>query len=101
MQLFGTAGRPLIEPRLAPLRDAVRAATAGPARIVGSAAAMLVAAWPAGEQRPAVVDAARAPVIDWVAHLGAAAAQALSLPTPLYLRAPDARPQAAAHLPRQ
>jgi hypothetical protein len=48
-----------------------------------------------------VVDAARAPIIDWVAHLGAAAAQALSLPKPLYLRAPDARPQDAAHLPRR
>jgi tRNA threonylcarbamoyl adenosine modification protein YeaZ len=101
MQLFGTAGRPLIEPRLAPLRDAVRAATAGPARLVGSGAAMLIAAWPASERRPAIVDPARAPVVDWVAHLGAAAAQALSLPTPLYLRAPDARPQDAAHLPRR
>jgi hypothetical protein len=40
-------------------------------------------------------------VIDWVAHLGAAAAQALALPKPLYLRAPDARPQDAAHLPRR
>lgn len=101
MQLFGTGGRPLTQPRLAPLRDAVRAATSGPARIVGSAAAMLAAAWPANEPRPAVIDAARAPVIDWVAHLGAAAAQALALPKPLYLRAPDARPQDAAHLPRR
>lgn len=101
MQLFGTGGRPLTQPRLAPLRDAVRAATSGPARIVGSAAAMLAAAWPANEPRPAVVDPARAPVIDWVAHLGAAAAQALSLPKPLYLRAPDAQPQDAAHLPRR
>ena len=100
MQLFGS-GRPLTQPRLAPLRDAVRAATSGPARIVGSAAAMLAAAWPANEPRSAVVDPARAPVIDWVAHLGAAAAQALSLPKPLYLRAPDAQPQDAAHLPRR
>jgi tRNA threonylcarbamoyladenosine biosynthesis protein TsaB len=101
MQLFGTGGRTLTQPRLAPLRDAVRAATSGPARIVGSAAAMLAAAWPANEPRPAVVDPARAPVIDWVAHLGAAAAQALALPKPLYLRSPDARPQDAAHLPRR
>lgn len=101
MQLFGTGGRPLTEPRLAPLRDAVRAASSGPARIVGSAAAMVASAWPANERRPPVVDAARAPVIDWVAHLGAAAAQALALPKPLYLRAPDAQPQDAAHLPRR
>jgi tRNA threonylcarbamoyladenosine biosynthesis protein TsaB len=101
MQLFGTGGRTLIQPRLASLRDAVRASTAGPARLVGSAAAMMAAAWPASEPRPAVIDGARAPVIDWVAHLGAAAAQAQSLPKPLYLRAPDAQPQDAAHLPRR
>ncbi len=101
MQLFGTGGRPLTQPRLAPLRDAVRAAASGPARIVGSAAEMVAAAWPASDRRPPVVDAARAPVIDWVAHLGAAAAQALALPKPLYLRAPDAQPQDAAHLPRR
>ena len=101
MQLFGTGGRPLIEPRLAPLGDAVRAATSGPARLVGSAADILAAAWPASEAQPAVVDAARAPAIDWVAHLGAAAAQGPAPPKPLYLRAPDAQPQNAAHLPRR
>ena len=101
MQLFGTNGRPLIQPRVASLRDAVRAATSGPARLVGSGAAMVAAAWPAKERQPAVVDAAKAPVIDWVAHLGAAAATTDSLPKPLYLRAPDAQPQDAAHLPRR
>jgi tRNA threonylcarbamoyladenosine biosynthesis protein TsaB len=101
MQLFGTGGRPLTQPRLASLRDAVRAAESGPARIVGSAAALVAAAWPTTDRPPPVVDPARAPVIDWVAHLGAAAAQALALPKPLYLRAPDAQPQDAAHLPRR
>ena len=101
MQLFGPAGRTLIQPRLATLREALRAATRGPARLVGSGAAMIAAEWPASERRPTVVDAARAPLIDWVAHLGAAATQALSLPKPLYLRAPDAQPQDAAHLPRR
>ena len=101
MQLFGNGGRTLIEPKIAGLRDAVRAAVTGPARVVGSAATLLVNAWPAGERRPTIVDTARAPVIDWVAHLGAAAAQALALPKPLYLRAPDAQPQDAAHLPRR
>jgi len=101
MQLFGSAGRSLISPRIAPVRDAVRVATRGPARLVGSGAAMIAAAWPSNEQRPSVVDAARAPRIDWVAQLGAAAAQALSLPKPLYLRAPDAQPQDGAQLPRR
>jgi len=101
MQMFGAAGRSLIQPRVANLRDAVRDAANARARLVGSAAAMMAAAWPASVQPPPVVDAARAPIIDWVAHLGAAAAQALSLPKPLYLRAPDAQPQDAAHLPRR
>ncbi|HEX4554203.1 MAG TPA: tRNA (adenosine(37)-N6)-threonylcarbamoyltransferase complex dimerization subunit type 1 TsaB [Xanthobacteraceae bacterium] len=101
MQMFGAAGRSLIQPRVASLRDAVRDAANARARLVGSAAAMMAAAWPASVQPPPVVDAARAPIIDWVAHLGAAAAQALSLPKPLYLRAPDAQPQDAAHLPRR
>jgi hypothetical protein len=61
----------------------------------------VLAAWPPNERRPTVVDPARAPMIDWVAHLGAAAMQALALPKPLYLRAPDAQPQDAAHLPRR
>jgi tRNA threonylcarbamoyladenosine biosynthesis protein TsaB len=101
MQMVGAGGRSLIQPRLASLREAVRDAANARARLVGSAAAMVAAAWPAGVQPPPVVDAARAPIIDWVAHLGAAAAQALSLPKPLYLRAPDAQPQDAAHLPRR
>jgi tRNA threonylcarbamoyladenosine biosynthesis protein TsaB len=101
MQLFGSAGRSLISPRVAPVRDAVRVATRGPARLVGSGAAMIAAAWPPNEQPPSLVDAARAPRIDWVAQLGAAAAQALSLPKPLYLRAPDAQPQDRAQLPRR
>jgi tRNA threonylcarbamoyl adenosine modification protein YeaZ len=101
MQMFGAAGRSLIQPRVASLREAVRDAANARARLVGSAAAMMAAAWPASVQPPPVADAARAPIIDWVAHLGAAAAQALSLPKPLYLRAPDAQPQDAAHLPRR
>jgi tRNA threonylcarbamoyladenosine biosynthesis protein TsaB len=101
MQMIGAGGRSLIQPRLASLRKAVRDAANARARLVGSAAAVMAAAWPAGVQPPPVVDAARAPIIDWVAHLGAAAAQALSLPKPLYLRAPDAQPQDAAHLPRR
>jgi tRNA threonylcarbamoyladenosine biosynthesis protein TsaB len=101
MQLFGPGGRTLIQPRIASLRDAIRAAATGPARLVGSAAAMIAAAWPANERRPAVIDPARAPIIDWVAHLGAAAPQATAPPKPLYLRAPDAQPQNAAHLPRR
>ncbi|HVY59876.1 MAG TPA: tRNA (adenosine(37)-N6)-threonylcarbamoyltransferase complex dimerization subunit type 1 TsaB [Xanthobacteraceae bacterium] len=101
MQLFGPGGRTLVAPRVAPVRDAVRAATSGPARLVGSAAQIIAAAWPSDEPPPPVVDAAGAPNIDWVAHLGAAAMESKHPPKPLYLRAPDAQPQESARLPRR
>jgi tRNA threonylcarbamoyl adenosine modification protein YeaZ len=100
MQVFG-AGGALGPPRIAGLQDAVRAAIPGPARIVGSAARMIAAAWPSDQPAPALVEAQAAPRIDWVARLGATATVGQALPKPLYLRAPDARPQDAAHLPRR
>ena len=101
LQVFGPGGRTLVAPRIAPLRDAVRAATTGPARIVGSAAQLLAAAWPTSEPPPLLVEQRGAPDIDWVARLGAAAAEGHGPPKPLYLRAPDAQPQDAARLPRR
>lgn len=101
IQLFGPGGRTIIHPRIATVREAVRAASAGPARIVGTGAELVAAAWPAGDSPPPLVDAARAPAIDWVAHLGAAALPTRALLKPLYLRAPDAKPQHAARLPRR
>jgi tRNA threonylcarbamoyladenosine biosynthesis protein TsaB len=59
-----------------------------------------MAAWPSDQPRPSLIDTARAPAIEWVAHLGAAAVETVP-PKPLYLRAPDAKPQDAARLARQ
>jgi tRNA threonylcarbamoyl adenosine modification protein YeaZ len=101
LQVLASAGRTLVGPHLASLDDAVRAATAAPARLVGSAAGLLAAAWPAGAASPVLVEAEEAPAIVWVARLGAAASHTDVAPTPLYLRAPDARPQDAARLPRR
>jgi len=101
MQVFGPGGRTLLAPRIAPLREAVRAATSGPARIVGSAAALVARSWPKGEPPPALVDQRAAPDIAWIARLGAAAADAEGPPKPLYLRPPDAQPQGAARLARR
>lgn len=101
LQLFGPGRRTLISPRLMAIDDAVRAAISGPARLVGSAADSIAAAWPASEPLP-LVDPQAAPSIEWVARLGAAApADGTALPKPLYLRAPDAQPQDAARLPRR
>jgi len=101
LQVFGPGGRTIVAPRLAPLREALRVAATGAPRLIGTAAAMLAAAWPAGERAPSLVDARRAPDIDWVARLGAAAEETGVPPKPLYLRAPDAQPQKAAQLARR
>ena len=101
LQVFGTGGRTLVAPRIATLRDAVRAAMTGPARIVGSAATLLAAAWPRGVDQPIAVEQCAAPDIGWIARLGAAASDGSGPPKPLYLRAPDAQPQDAARLPRR
>jgi tRNA threonylcarbamoyladenosine biosynthesis protein TsaB len=101
MQLFGPGGRSLIPPRLAHVRDAIRAATASPTRIVGNAAKLVESAWPDNERRPAMVSQIRAPDIAWVARLGAATADTSVAVKPLYLREPDAQPQEAGILPRR
>jgi tRNA threonylcarbamoyl adenosine modification protein YeaZ len=101
LQMFGIGGRTLVAPRIASLREALRFAANDPCRIVGSAAALLAAAWPKGEPPPALVDQRGAPDISWIARLGAVATEGYGPPKPLYLRAPDARPQDAARLPRR
>ena len=56
LQIFGIGGRTLVAPRIAPVREAVRAAMTGPARLVGSAAGLLAAAWPKSAEQPLLVD---------------------------------------------
>ena len=101
LQVFGPGGRTIVTPRLASLREALRASATGAPRLIGTAAAMLAAAWPAGERPPSLIDTRRAPDIEWVARLGAAALDTGAPPKPLYLRAPDAQPQNAAQLARR
>jgi tRNA threonylcarbamoyladenosine biosynthesis protein TsaB len=101
MQVFAPGGRTLLAPRVASLREAAKAAASGAARIVGSAAHLMVRAWPKGELPPTLVEQRGAPDIAWIARLGAAASAAEGPPKPLYLRAPDAQPQTAGRLPRR
>src|ERR1700688_3114564 len=61
LQVFGPGGRTLVAPRLASLRDAIRVSSTGGPRLVGTAANMLAALWPAGERAPSLVDPRRAP----------------------------------------
>lgn len=102
LQVYGAAGRVLVAPRLASLHEAaLRASAAGAPRLAGTAAQLLADAWPKGERPPSAVDARRAPDVAWVARLGVIAQETGAPPKPLYLRAPDAQPQAASHLPRR
>jgi hypothetical protein len=99
--VFGAGGLTLVKPRLLPLQEAARAALGGPPRLVGTGAEMLARAWPAGEAAPVSVGRDRAPDIQWVARLGAAAPESTSPPKPVYMRAPDAQPQDASKLARR
>jgi tRNA threonylcarbamoyladenosine biosynthesis protein TsaB len=101
LQVFGPGGRTLVAPRIAPLREALMASMTSRTRLVGSGAGAIAALWPKTAEPPVVVDGRGAPDIDWVARLGAAATTAHGSPKPLYLRAPDAKPQDTARLPRR
>jgi tRNA threonylcarbamoyladenosine biosynthesis protein TsaB len=101
LQVFGPGGRAPTAPRIASVADAVQIASQGPVRVVGTGATMLAAAWPATEPPPLSVDDLRAPDIVWVGRLAVTAGDEALTPKPLYLRAPDAQPQAAARLPRR
>jgi tRNA threonylcarbamoyl adenosine modification protein YeaZ len=102
LQVYAPGGRTAIAPRISSVEDAVRMArTHAAIRLTGTGAAMLAAAWPAREKPPIIADERRAPDIVWVGRLAVAANENASPPKPLYLRAPDAQPQAAARLPRR
>jgi tRNA threonylcarbamoyladenosine biosynthesis protein TsaB len=101
LQVFGPGGRTIVAPRVAPMREALRVSTAGAPRITGTAASKLAALWPSIERAPSAVEQRIAPHIDWVARLGAAATDTSTPPKPLYLRAPDARPQDSVQLARR
>lgn len=101
LQVFDPGGRTLLSPRVAPLSEAVRAASDAPARIVGSAAQMVADGLSDTAPDPVTVDGRDAPDIGWVAQIGAAASEEDAPPKPQYLRAPDAQPQNAASLRRR
>jgi len=97
---YGSGGRTILSPRHSPVRDAVRALGAGPLRITGSGAPMLaIEAWSMG-LKAEVVGERIAPDIAYVARLGLAADPASAPARPLYLKAPDAKPQKAPAIER-
>ena len=102
LQVFGPGGRTIVAPRLAALaRRAARCGDrrAAPGRHRGDNAGRGLAGRRTRAERWSMQR--RAPDIDWVARLGAAAVETGAPPKPLYLRAPDAQPQNAAQLARR
>jgi tRNA threonylcarbamoyladenosine biosynthesis protein TsaB len=93
-QVVSGNGSSLIRPRVAPVEEALDAARFGAPLLVGNAAAILAARWPADAEPPVQVDPQPAPDIGWVAWLGAAVNPETAPARPYYLRAPDAKPQA-------
>jgi N6-L-threonylcarbamoyladenine synthase len=86
LQPFDASGQPLDEPRAVTIGDAQAFAAAFDGEIAGSAAPLLKpgAAGGDGDRFPIAV----------VARLGAAVPPSSGKPKPLYLRGPDAKPQA-------
>jgi tRNA threonylcarbamoyladenosine biosynthesis protein TsaB len=92
-QVVDGNGSSLIRPRLAPIAEVLESSRLGAPLLVGNAAAILAARWPAGAPQPVQVDPQPAPDIGWVAWLGAAVNPHTAPARPYYLRAPDAKPQ--------
>lgn len=93
-QAFESSGRPLFEPRVATVRDAVRALGAGPARMAGDGAALLVAE---GQRTSLTCEAfgGVTPDIVAIARIGLASNPEDWPAQPLYVKPPDAKPSAA------
>jgi tRNA threonylcarbamoyl adenosine modification protein YeaZ len=90
---FGPDGRVVLSPRLAPAREAVRLLGTGPVRLAGSGAPMLaIEAWSIGLVAN-IIGETTAPDITYVARLGLLADPQSAPARPLYLKAPDAKPQ--------
>ncbi|MGD0639891.1 MAG: tRNA (adenosine(37)-N6)-threonylcarbamoyltransferase complex dimerization subunit type 1 TsaB [Roseiarcus sp.] len=93
-QAFESSGRPLFAPRIASLRDAVKAIGAGPVRVAGDAAeAFALEARRAGLPCDSFVAAAYPDVVA-IARIGLVSDPGESAPRPLYVKPPDAKPTA-------
>ena len=93
LQVVAGNGTSLVWPRVAPIEEALAASRFGAPYLVGNAAGILAARWPADAPKPVQVHSQPAPDIAWVGWLGAAVNPESAPARPYYLRAPDAKPQ--------
>jgi tRNA threonylcarbamoyladenosine biosynthesis protein TsaB len=99
LQIVSGNGSALVRPRLAPMAEALNSWQFGAPYLVGNAASLLAEHWPEHAVAPFKVDMQPAPDIAWVGWLGAAVSPNTAPARPFYLRAPDAKPQAAGAAP--
>jgi tRNA threonylcarbamoyladenosine biosynthesis protein TsaB len=90
---YGPDGRTLLAPRRAGAHEALRALGDGPLKLVGSGAALLAKEARGSGLSAEIASDAAAPDIAFVARLGLAANPESAPARPLYLKAPDAKPQ--------
>ncbi|WP_349369355.1 tRNA (adenosine(37)-N6)-threonylcarbamoyltransferase complex dimerization subunit type 1 TsaB [Salinarimonas sp.] len=100
-QAVAPGGRTVVAPAHMAVREAVRYLGSGAVVVSGSGGPIVAAEALQKGVEVTLADAEPAPEIAWVARLGLAADPAGALPKPLYLRAPDARPQDAARIARR
>lgn len=100
-QAVAPGGRSVVAPAHMAVRDAVRYLGSGAVVLTGSGGPIVGAEAMQKGVEVLLADAEPAPEIAWVARLGMAADPGSALPKPLYLRAPDARPQDAARVARR
>lgn len=98
LQVVSGNGSALVRPCVAPMAEALNTWQFGAPWLVGNAAGLLAARWPEHAVAPFKVDAQPAPDISWVGWLGGAVNPNTAPARPFYLRAPDAKPQAAGAL---
>ena len=94
------AGKVILSPRIMPVRDAARMLGSGPIRLAGSGAPLLAIEARTLGLSADVAGELVAPDIAYVARLGALADPAEAPARPLYLKAPDAKPQNAGRIAR-
>ncbi len=100
VQALAPSGRLIIPPSVLSVREVVRSLGSGPVVLLGSGARSVAQEAVAVGIEAILHPAPASPDIAWVARLGAAADPDEALAKPLYLAAPDARPQDGARLAR-
>lgn len=98
LQVVDGKGAALVRPCVMPIAEFVDSPAFAAPRLVGNAARLVADRWPSDKPPPASIETRAAPDIAWVAWLGAAADPQHAKARPLYLRAPDAKPQIPAAL---